>query len=120
MKNQEHIRSSQQSMTIQFWFKIYTQDPYCIYFFGPFASQEHANQELQPYLVQLEAQGRHIVCCFDYTPSTGEDTLDSCSMTHKYWLQSLMEDQLHKKVAYTHEKGSKLLEHHTTHDAYLD
>lgn len=103
----------------QYWIKIFTKHPYCIYFFGPFSSEEAAICANGQYEAQLQAQGKQVVACFCVSPTLSDEPLDSCVMGHNHWLQALMEDYLHMKVVYTREDSPTVLEHHSVQDAYL-
>ena len=39
------------------WVKITTADPHCIYYFGPFDSEEEAEQAKPGYIEDLQAEG---------------------------------------------------------------
>ncbi|OKH17758.1 DUF1816 domain-containing protein [[Limnothrix rosea] IAM M-220] len=43
------------------WLKITTTKPYCIYYFGPFHSQQEANDNIAGYRKDLEAEQAKIV-----------------------------------------------------------
>lgn len=106
-------------MPVQHWTKIYTKNPYCIFYLGPYASKEQAQNEQAQYIAQLESEGKTVVSCFHVLPASPNETLDSCALNHTHWLQDLMADQLHLKVTYTGKDKPTVLEHHSTQDAYL-
>ena len=46
-----------QSLGLAFWVEVVTEKPRCTYYFGPFTSQEAANDELKGYVEDLEKEG---------------------------------------------------------------
>ena len=94
------------------WLKIYTKNPYGIFFFGPFPSDEAARKLEYRYESLLQSEGKQVVASFRILPTGPDDILDSCVMSHTRWLQLLMEDYLHKKVIYTQGDLSTVIEYH--------
>ena len=102
----------------QYWAKIYTITPYCIYFFGPFSSPHQAEIGQAHHISRLEDSGQSVVYSFIIQPSSPDIQVDSCQLAHRDWLHTLMEDALHIKIPVSLDKAPQLIEHHTLQDAY--
>ena len=46
-----------QDSTLPWWVKILSTHPYCVYYFGPFNSQQEAVANQAGYIQDLEAEG---------------------------------------------------------------
>lgn len=62
----------------QWWIRVSTQSPHCIYYFGPFQSQQEAIANHQGYLDDLAQEGAQgidyrIECCNPRQLTLGDD-----------------------------------------------
>lgn len=108
-----------QAVSTQYWTKIYTKHPFCIYFYGPFSTLEQAEQTQESYVNQLELNGKKVVSCFQVQPSIQQTVLDSCSMNHMHWLHDLMQDYLRLQVTHLDKENPTVIEHHSQFDAFI-
>lgn len=59
------------------WVKITTADPHCIYYFGPFDSEEEATQAKPGYVEDLQAEGaQQIRTSFEHISEPEELTIE--------------------------------------------
>ena len=50
-----------QEQLFTWWTEIVTEQPYCIYYFGPFVSEQEAQEFLPGYLEDLKQEGCQVV-----------------------------------------------------------
>ena len=59
--NNENVPSSPvtqiQDSTLPWWVKVLSTHPYCVYYFGPFNSQQEAEANQNGYIQDLEGEG---------------------------------------------------------------
>lgn len=53
----EVLTNSLQFLGLAFWVEIITDDPQCIYYFGPFSSKQEAELAQSGYIEDLENEG---------------------------------------------------------------
>lgn len=80
------------------WTKIYTTNPFCIYYFGPFGRISEAEASGLDYIQDLEAEGAKVVFV-KLTQLVPQDlTLEFKNLSHVKWLHELMQDSLMVKL----------------------
>ncbi|MGQ4646987.1 DUF1816 domain-containing protein [Lyngbya aestuarii] len=60
-KAENTFLSGLEKLRLAWWIKIITKNPYCIYYFGPFGSTEHAKAYQDGYLEDLQEEGAQII-----------------------------------------------------------
>jgi Domain of unknown function (DUF1816) len=61
MNLEEHLASRLEPLGLAYWLEIVTENPQCLYYFGPFATSKQARQAEPGYLEDLEHEGAHIL-----------------------------------------------------------
>lgn len=56
-----NLTEFKQEQLFAWWTEIITEQPYCIYYFGPFISQQEAQWFLPGYLEDLKQEGCQVV-----------------------------------------------------------
>jgi Domain of unknown function (DUF1816) len=61
MNLEEHLASRLEPLGLAYWLEVVTENPQCLYYFGPFTTSEQARQAEPGYLEDLEQEGAHIL-----------------------------------------------------------
>lgn len=98
------------SSRLKWWTKIYTINPFCIYYFGPFDQVEEAQISRLGYVKDLENEGGKVVFVKFLQLNPQDLTIEYKNLGRVRWLHEMMQDSLMLKVAYvpeylTPEKG---------------
>jgi Domain of unknown function (DUF1816) len=88
---------------LAWWTKIYTKDPFCIYYFGPFAQVEEADDSKFGYIEDLENEGAEVVFIKNLQLNPTNLTLEYKNLSWVRWLHEMMQDSLMLKVLHTPE-----------------
>lgn len=88
---------------LMWWTKIYTINPFCIYYFGPFDQIEEAQNSRFGYVQDLEDEDSKIVYIKYLRLNPQNLTVEYKNLSRVRWLHELMQDNLMLKVAYEPE-----------------
>jgi Domain of unknown function (DUF1816) len=58
---EEHLASRLEPLGLAYWLEVATDNPQCLYYFGPFLTRAQAKQSEPGYLEDLEQEGAHIL-----------------------------------------------------------
>jgi hypothetical protein len=58
---EEHLASRLEPLGLAYWVEVVTDNPHCIYYFGPFTTRRQARQSEPGYLEDLEQEGAHVL-----------------------------------------------------------
>lgn len=58
---EEHLASRLEPLGLAYWVEIVTDNPHCIYYFGPFTTRRQAKQFEPGYLEDLKQEGAHVL-----------------------------------------------------------
>ncbi len=88
---------------LAWWTKIYTKEPFCIYYFGPFDRVEEANDSKFGYIEDLEHEGAQVVFIKYLQLNPKNLTVDYKKLSWVRWFHEMMQDSLMLKVLYEPE-----------------
>ncbi|HBL15171.1 MAG TPA: hypothetical protein DD379_28030 [Cyanobacteria bacterium UBA11162] len=57
------VLSSLEKLELAHWIEIVTDQPHCLYYFGPFANRKAAQRSLAGYIQDLEQEGAKVISC---------------------------------------------------------
>ena len=103
----------------QYWIKVYTKNPFCIYFWGPFKQHDDALCEKELYVTHLLNQGKEVVTDFLLQPESCLGTVNSCTLSHQDWLLEMLQDELKINIPHGDIDASQIIERHSVNDPYL-
>jgi Domain of unknown function (DUF1816) len=86
------------STELMWWTKLYTKNPFCIYYFGPFAKIEDAENSRFGYIEDLEKEGSTIVFLRFLQLNPQNLTVEYKNLSWVRWLHEMMQDSLMLKV----------------------
>lgn len=86
------------STDLMWWTKIYTINPFCIYYFGPFDKENNAQDSNSGYIEDLENEGAKVVCVKLKHLIPKKLTVEFKNLSHVQWLHELMQDYLMLKL----------------------
>jgi hypothetical protein len=92
---EENISTSNELM---WWTKLYTKNPFCIYYFGPFDKVEDAKESRSGYIEDLENEGSTIVFLRFLQLNPQDLTVEYKNLSWVRWLHEMMQDSLMLKV----------------------
>jgi Domain of unknown function (DUF1816) len=92
----EDINST--SIHLMWWTKIYTINPFCIYYFGPFEEENNAQNSNFGYVEDLENEGTKVVFVKLKYLIPEKLTVEFKNLSHVQWLHELMQDSLMLKL----------------------
>jgi Domain of unknown function (DUF1816) len=98
-----HTESASNATELAWWTKIYTKAPFCIYYFGPFAQVEEANDSKSGYIEDLENEGAEVVFIKYLKLNPKNLTVEYKNLSWVRWLHEMMQDSLMLKVLHEPE-----------------
>jgi hypothetical protein len=94
---EENGSTFKQSM---WWTKVYTTNPFCIYYFGPFDQMVDAQSSRFGYIEDLESEGAKVVFVKLTQLIPQSLTVEFRNLSHVRWLHELMQDTLMLRLPY--------------------
>jgi hypothetical protein len=93
------------SQELMWWTKLYTKNPFCIYYFGPFEQAEEARKSQYGYIEDLENEDATVVFVkiLQINPQDLTVEYKNKNLSWAKWLHEMMQDTLMLKLIYEPE-----------------